>query len=55
MAGNRWRNPSTALRAVPLPAMRGGLIRQSPSTALAMMLRWISLEPPKIEVLRMLK
>ena len=27
----------------------------SPSTALAMMFRWISLEPPKIEVLRMLK
>jgi hypothetical protein len=25
---------------------------QSPSTALVMMLRWISLEPPKIETLR---
>ncbi len=28
---------------------------QSPSTALAMMFRWISFDPPKIEVLRMLK
>ena len=38
---------------LPLPLVEGS--HHSPSTALAMMLRWISLEPPKIEVLRMLK
>jgi hypothetical protein len=36
------------------PPHKGEVI-QSPSTAFAIMPRWISFDPPKIETLRMLK
>jgi hypothetical protein len=41
MVRSRRRDPSTI-----------AYFDHSPSTALVMMLRWISLEPPKIETLR---